>query len=406
MADWVTLNTSPLNFMEEVRRETHLPGKVFLHDNTLRDGEQFAGVEFTKDEKIRIAQTLSDYGVHRIEVMPAVSREDMETTAHLNAMRLSAEIVGFCRSVQEDVQKAADAGCKSVVIEIVSHPPVLQALGWSFETATGKMIEISHFAKSKGLRVTAMFVLVTQAPLEFSRKFIQKIIAEAAIDALCIPDTHGTCMPQAIYHYVRMLKSWTEKPVEIHPHNHFGMGAACALAGVMAGAEVVHACVNGLGEGGGNAPLEAVAMDLQLALGIETGIRLEKTYDLCRLVSEISRIPLQANWPLAGERVFDGESGVYVDIVTKLAKAGLAIPKDHDVPAILGRSRRIVLGKMSGRTSIRVKMEQLGLPAPDEQQVTDLLERVKNRSVEIHDVVGDEEFRRMVAALMPTVAAR
>jgi len=177
MADWVTLNTSPLNFMEEVRRETHLPRKVYLHDNTLRDGEQFAGVEFTKGEKIRIARALNDYGVHRIEVMPAVSREDMEATAQLNAMGLSSEIVGFCRSVQEDVQKAADAGCKSVVIEILSHPPVLQALGWSFEMAAGKMIEISHFAKSKGLRVTAMFVLVTQAPLDFSRKFIQKIIA-------------------------------------------------------------------------------------------------------------------------------------------------------------------------------------------------------------------------------------
>jgi methanogen homocitrate synthase len=246
-----------------------------------------------------------------------------------------------------------------------------------------------------------MFVLVTQAPLDFSKKFIQKIISEAAIDALCIPDTHGTCMPQAIYHYVRVLKGWTDKPVEIHAHNHFGMGAACALAGVMAGAEVVHACVNGLGEGGGNAPLEAIAMDLQLALGIETGIRLEKTYELCKLVAEISRIPLQANWPLVGERVFDGESGVYVDIVTKLAKAGLTLPRDQDVAAILGRTRRIVLGKMSGRTSIRVKMEQLGLPTPDEQQVTELLERVKNRSVEIHDVISDEEFRGIASAVMP-----
>ena len=37
-------------------------------------------------------------------------------------------------------------------------------------------------------------------------------------------------------------------------------------------------------------------MDLELMLGVETGIRLAKTYELCKLVSELSRVPLQANF--------------------------------------------------------------------------------------------------------------
>jgi methanogen homocitrate synthase len=189
-------------------------------------------------------------------------------------MGLSAEIVGFCRSVKDDVQKAFDAGCKAIVMEIMAFPRGLQALGWSFEEATGKMIEVSHFAKSKGLRVTVFFVCVLQAPLDFSKKFIQKVLAEGVADGVCIPDTFGTCMPNTIYHYVRKLREWTDKPIEIHPHNMYSLGAADALAGVMAGAEVVHVCVNGLGEGAGNAPLEAVALDLPLMLGIDTGVRL------------------------------------------------------------------------------------------------------------------------------------
>jgi isopropylmalate/homocitrate/citramalate synthase len=88
MADWEQFNTSPLNFMEVVRKEMHLPRKVYLHDSTLRDGEQFTGVVFTKEEKIRIAQALGDYGIHRIEIMPAVSREDEEVTGELNSMGL------------------------------------------------------------------------------------------------------------------------------------------------------------------------------------------------------------------------------------------------------------------------------------------------------------------------------
>jgi isopropylmalate/homocitrate/citramalate synthase len=393
---WVKANSSPLNFAEEVRKETYLPEKVYFHDNTLRDGEQFAGAVFTKEEKVAIAKGLNDYGVHRIELMPAVSQDDMEVTAKLNSMGLSSEIIGFCRAVKGDIQKAADAGCKAVLIEIISHPRELKAMGWSFESATEKMIEATRFAKEKGLRVTTMFPLILQAPPEFAARFIQKILAEAATDGLCIPDTWGTCMPHGIYHFIRKLKTWTDKPIEIHAHNHFGMGAAVAVAAVMAGAQVVHGCIIGLGEGGGNAPLEEIAVNLQLTLGIETGIRLEKTYELCTMVSKIAKLPLQDNWPLAGGKVFDGHSGVFVDLVVKLAEAGLAFLPEEDVATVLGRERHIVLGKMSGRNSVRMKMKQLGLPIRDEQQVAGLLDAVKDRAIEIHDAVTDDEFIKMV----------
>jgi len=56
---------------------------------------------------------VSEYGVHRIEIMPAVSpRIRKRPPAEFHG--LSAEIVGFCRCVKDDVQKAIDAGCKSV----------------------------------------------------------------------------------------------------------------------------------------------------------------------------------------------------------------------------------------------------------------------------------------------------
>ena len=400
MGEWEEINNSPFNLMEEVRREMHLPKRVYLHDTTLRDGEQFPGVEFTKEDKIKIGKALSDYGVHRIEIMPAVSVQDQEATAELISMGLPAEIVGFCRSVKGDVQKAVDAGCKAIVMEIMAFPRGLKALGWSFEDATGKMIEVSRFAKSKGLRVTVFFVLITQAPLDFAQKFIQKVLAEGEADAVAIPDTFGTCLPPAIYHFVRRVKQWTDKPIEIHPHNSYSLGAANALAGVMAGAEVVHVCVNGLGEGAGNAPLEAVALDLQMMLGIETGIRLEKTYELCKLIADLGRVPLQANWPLVGEKVFTTESGISVDIFNKMAKAGVHVPQAQDIATILGRKRQVVVGKMSGRTSIELKVTQLGLPMPGEEQIKEILERVKNRSIEIHDALSDEEFKRIVSQVV------
>ena len=137
MADWEQVNNSPLNILEDVWKEIQLPEKVYLHDTTLRDGEQFAGVEFTKEDKIQIGIALSEYGVDRIEIMPAVSQEDIEAAAALNAMELASEIVGFCRSDQKDIEKSIEAGCKSVVIEILTYPPALQSTT-SSQLASGR----------------------------------------------------------------------------------------------------------------------------------------------------------------------------------------------------------------------------------------------------------------------------
>ena len=76
---WKTENwfVSPWNYLKEVTKDFTPPKKVTVHDVTLRDGEQQAGVVFTKDDKVRIAEKWAEVGVHRIEAgMPAVSPPD------------------------------------------------------------------------------------------------------------------------------------------------------------------------------------------------------------------------------------------------------------------------------------------------------------------------------------------
>lgn len=53
---WKTDNwfISPWNFTEEVRRELKFPGTIRVHDITLRDGEQQAGVVSVDVKPIRM----------------------------------------------------------------------------------------------------------------------------------------------------------------------------------------------------------------------------------------------------------------------------------------------------------------------------------------------------------------
>ena len=69
--------SSPWNYHPEVTADFQLPENLQVHDVTLRDGEQQAGVEFTADDKVRLAEALSEAGIHRIEAgLPAVSPAD------------------------------------------------------------------------------------------------------------------------------------------------------------------------------------------------------------------------------------------------------------------------------------------------------------------------------------------
>ena len=55
---------SPWNNAEEVRQQLNFAEKIQLHDVTLRDGEQQAGLVFSHDDKIAIAERLAEVGIH------------------------------------------------------------------------------------------------------------------------------------------------------------------------------------------------------------------------------------------------------------------------------------------------------------------------------------------------------
>ena len=113
--------TSPWNFENEVVSKFEFPEKIKIHDITLRDGEQQAGITFTREDKVKIAKKLDEIGVHRIEAgMPAVSPQDEAAIKEINSLGLKAEVFAFSRCMVKDVKNAYDCGVKGIIVEIVS----------------------------------------------------------------------------------------------------------------------------------------------------------------------------------------------------------------------------------------------------------------------------------------------
>lgn len=117
--------------------------------------------------------------------------------------------------------------------------------------------------------------------------------------------------------------------------------------------------------------------------GIHTGLDLSKIAPACNVVSIISHIPFAANKPVMGTRPLQIESGVSLDIEYKMARN-----KDYVVtniyntisPSVVGRLDKVhpVLGKNSGKSSIRLILDELGIEATN-NEVAEVLEMVKSR---------------------------
>jgi isopropylmalate/homocitrate/citramalate synthase len=388
---------SPYNFVPEVRGTFDLPEKVSIHDATLRDGEQTPGVVFSIADKIAIAEKLDEVGVDRIEAgMPAVSEQDFEAIKRISKLGLKARIYTFARAMNTDIDKALECGCHGVIVEVpIGYPKLKYQFKWTWEDVLRKSVGVINYAKSRGLHVVYFPYDTTRAREEDLRNLLSRIVLDSNPDSVGVVDTMGCALPEAIKFMVRLVKSLTKLPVEVHTHNDFGMAVATELAGVEAGAECVHSCANGLGERTGNAALEELIVALHVLYGYDTQYQLSKLPELGELVSRISRFDIAVNKPILGERNFTRESGIGVDLVVK---EPLAMFGTH--PALTGRKGEVVLGKKSGKASITYNLEQMGITGTDDESVSAMLQLVKDKGIEKRGLVSPDEFKDIVEGVL------
>jgi len=394
--------SSPWNYLPEVVEGFSFPEALELHDVTLRDGEQQAGVEFTTDDKIRIAELLAGAGVHRIEAgLPAVSKADEKAVREIARRGLPSKIYAFSRCMLDDVKLAVDCGVTGVVMEIPSsHHLIEKAYRWPLEKAIDLSVEATSYAHEHGLTVSFFPIDATRAGIVELLDDLGTVARDGHVDSVGLVDTFGVISPHAIGYFARQVRNRLEVPLETHFHMDFGLGVANTIIAVTMGASCIQTTIAGLGERAGNTPMEETVLALLTMYGLDAGIRTERFFPMAREVLERARVSQPSNRPVIGERLFNVESGIIATWVKNVGDEFLteAFPYRPDLVGQSGPD--IVLGKGSGMDSIAICLDRLGVTATTPEIEAVLLE-VKSSSLAKKGLLDADEFTAIVDRVLP-----
>ncbi|MFP6729979.1 MAG: hypothetical protein VCD50_07435 [Alphaproteobacteria bacterium] len=388
---------------------TNMAGRrIEINDMTLEgDCEEMAGIHLTRDDKIRIAEALAEAGVHRISVLgnsPTPTPEEIDDVREIARRNFMPPLCAFVKSPFE-IDVAADLGLWGVVI-LISVNERFFGDGQSGDTVIETARSLAGQARSKGLHVALMAMDSTRARPDYLRRFVAE--TEADWDELVVCDSIGVVSPWGFEHLVATVRSWTDKPLQVHCHNNTSMAVANAMAAVRGGATVIHATVNGLGEFAGQVPLEELAVSLGIHFGIDCGLDLERLTGLSQLVAEAADVPLPVNKPVTGPAAFAvPETEEIQEAFFGPARKGRLDEVLTFPPGLVGNAAQMSIGRKCSTWTVAYGLLCMDLEA-DQSTLETIASHVRTHAMEQpgYYLMTQDEFAELVRRggfpVMPT----
>ena len=358
-------------------------GHVRLFDTTLRDGIQAPGIVLSTDDKVSLAKSIGELGMDSMEVgFPASGDSEKSVIRNIVGLGLRSKLYGLARCVRSDIDDVIDCSLKYIHLFIATSDVHLEyKLKKTREQVIDAVKDAVGYASSKGLEIMFSCEDATRTDIDYL-KSVYRAAVEAGTHIINIPDTVGIAVPRAMFDLVKLLKEEFNVPVSVHCHNDMGLAVSNSLAAVEAGAEIIHTCINGIGERTGNTSSEEVAVCLSVNYDIDC-LNMNRIGSVSRMVSRYVGFPIPNNKPVVGRNAFAHESGIHVHGVMNNSSTYEPYP-----PEMVGMDRSITIGKYSGEHSVKSRLERLNIDFPDSlmEQLMSNIKAIAFTGKEINDL--------------------
>jgi 2-isopropylmalate synthase len=346
---------------------------IEILDTTLREGEQTPYVNFTLDEKLEIARLLDQVGVDMIEAGdPSVAPSVARAIERIAALELKAEIVAHSIASRASIDKARACGADRVAIFYATSSIHLDAkLHKTQAQAVDIIREHVAYARGLGLKVRYTPEDATRTEFEFLVQVCNAAL-ESGADRISFADTLGIMQPHTMYERVCALRQRLAPcKIDLHCHDDYGLALANAMAGIRAGADCIHTTVNGLGERTGIPDLAETIVAFHNLEQVQK-YNLHPLMDISGYLEKASGFFLAPNKPITGQNAFTHKSGVHTNGVLK-------DPRTYEAfdPALLGRERKIVIDKYTGRSAVASRLEEYDIEV-SAAELEVIVGRIKN----------------------------
>ncbi len=393
--------------------------KLYIFDTTLRDGAQTQGVDFSLDDKLKIAQSLDDLGVDYIEGgWPGANPTDTEffqKKINLNNSILTA--FGMTKKTGRSAEN--DPGLSAL---INSNSPAVCLVGKSWDFHVDVALGITNEENLENISESAKHFVKEKKEFMFDAEHFfdgfknNKEYAISCIKSaydngarwIVLCDTNGGTLPNEVTNIVsEVIKHIPGKNLGIHAHNDTGNAVANSLAAILAGVRQIQGTINGLGERCGNANLMSIIPTIHLKenynKNFTTNIKSEnisKLTQCSRLLDEILNRKPNQHLPYVGAAAFSHKGGLHVSAVQKDPKT-----YEHIEPKLVGNTRNIVVSDQAGKSNIVSRLKSIGIDFKgDDPKIKKLLDEVKDREFIGYSYDGaDASFELLARRIMDEI---
>lgn len=390
--------------------------RIQIFDTTLRDGNQTAGINFSAEDKKRIADRLAEFEIDWIEGgWPGASPKDDQFFELMRDRQWRhSKLVAFGstarprhaadadRGLHHLAESGADAAC---IFGKSWDRHVTVALGVSLEKNLELVRESVHFLKQHLPTVffdAEHFFDGYSANPEYALSVL-KAARDGGADGLILCDTNGGSIPYRIAEVTtEVLRQFPGLTIGIHAHNDSELAVANSIAAARVGATQVQGTINGIGERCGNANLVSIIPTLQLKMGLDCGVTPERMKQLSSLSSFVNEMANRLPWrhqPYVGLNAFSHKGGIHVSAIAKSSDL-----YEHISPEVVGNVQRVLVSDQAGRSNVLFKAGDLaGMDEldPNDPAVVHAVARIKALEAQGYAYEGaDASFQLLLLKAM------